>query len=113
MNQTYRTDAELHRLALAATNSDDLTVPERLDDALTQINAPTGVSPADIASAAEQFNTWIRGDGPVMHVVEDLLIAAANQLELWARGHNCDPQRREYLTELIAELRDCASGASK
>lgn len=47
-----------------------------------------------------------------MHAVEDLLIAAANQLELWTRGINCDPQRHEYLTELIAELRDCAAGAS-
>lgn len=45
-----------------------------------------------------------------MHPVEHLMLAVANQLDLWARGVACDPFRREYLTELVAELHDHATG---
>jgi hypothetical protein len=39
------------------------------------------------------------------HSLRDLQIAAANQLELWAAGHPCTAFRREYLTDLVADLR--------
>ncbi|OBF29222.1 hypothetical protein [Mycobacterium sp. ACS4331] len=41
--------------------------------------------------------------------LRELLIAAANQLELWTRGQTCDDFRREYLIELVSELRAEAS----
>jgi hypothetical protein len=37
-----------------------------------------------------------------------LRVAAANQLELWASGHDCDDFRREYLTDLVTDLRASA-----
>ena len=43
--------------------------------------------------------------------LRELMIAAANQLELWAAGQACDDFRREYLIELVSELRAEASDA--
>ncbi|WP_231991971.1 hypothetical protein [Mycobacterium sp. ACS4331] len=37
--------------------------------------------------------------------LRDLRIAAANQLELWAAGHECDDFRHDYLTALVTDLR--------
>jgi hypothetical protein len=42
------------------------------------------------------------------HTPRDLRIAAANQLALWAAGQECDDFRREYLTELVVDLRAAA-----
>jgi hypothetical protein len=39
------------------------------------------------------------------HSMRDLHVAAANQLALWAAGQKCDDFRREYLTDLVADLR--------
>lgn len=45
-----------------------------------------------------------------MHPDEHLMSASANQVDLWIRSVVCDAQRREHLTELVAELRDHATG---
>jgi hypothetical protein len=53
------------------------------------------------------------GDTPAHpggEALQQLLIAAANQLELWSGGEVCDEFRREYLIELVAELRAEADG---
>ncbi|BBZ35787.1 hypothetical protein [Mycolicibacterium confluentis] len=40
--------------------------------------------------------------------LRDLRVAAANQLELWASGQECDDFRRDYLNDLVADLRASA-----
>jgi hypothetical protein len=47
---------------------------------------------------------------PAGEALQQLMIAAANQLELWAGDEVCDEFRREYLIELVAELRGEADG---